>query len=81
MPAHPQSRSVPGRAVSEFLDTAAVEPAALVVAGEAGIGKTTLWLSAVQQAGDRGFRVLSARDRIQIPTDTHSYPQSLPNKS
>jgi DNA-binding CsgD family transcriptional regulator len=61
MPAHPQSRSAPGRAVSEFLDTAAVEPAALVVAGEAGIGKTTLWLSAVQQAGDRGFRVLSAR--------------------
>jgi DNA-binding CsgD family transcriptional regulator len=61
MSAHPQRRSAPGRAVSDFLDTAAIEPAALVVAGEAGIGKTTLWLDAVAQASDRGFRMLSAR--------------------
>ncbi|MDP9168646.1 MAG: ATP-binding protein, partial [Actinomycetota bacterium] len=59
MPA--QSRSVPGRAVSDFLDRASIEPAALVVQGEAGIGKTTLWLDAVGQARERGFRVLTAR--------------------
>ncbi|MDT5209592.1 MAG: hypothetical protein QOF67_2007 [Mycobacterium sp.] len=29
--------------------------------GEAGIGKTTLWLSALEQARHRGFHVLSAR--------------------
>lgn len=29
--------------------------------GDAGIGKTTLWLSAVDLAGERGFRVLLAR--------------------
>ncbi|WP_428342124.1 helix-turn-helix transcriptional regulator [Mycobacterium sp.] len=60
MPAHLQS-SVQGRAASNFLDTATIEPAALVVEGEAGIGKTTLWLAAIEQARDRGFRVLSAR--------------------
>ena len=60
MPAHLQS-SVQGRAVSAFLDTATSEPAALVVEGEAGIGKTTLWLAAIEQARERGFRVLSAR--------------------
>ena len=34
---------------------------ALVVEGEAGIGKTALWTTLVQQSRDRGFRVLSAR--------------------
>jgi DNA-binding CsgD family transcriptional regulator len=33
----------------------------LLIEGEAGIGKTTLWLAAVEAAQDRGFRVLSAR--------------------
>ena len=32
-----------------------------MIQGEAGIGKTTLWLAALQQARDRGFAVLSAR--------------------
>ncbi len=32
-----------------------------LVEGEAGIGKTTVWLAAVREAGDRGFRVLQAR--------------------
>jgi predicted ATPase len=36
-------------------------PRALLVEGEAGIGKTTVWLAAVRAAGDRGFRVLQAR--------------------
>ena len=33
----------------------------LVIEGEAGIGKTTLWLGALEEAHERGFRVLSAR--------------------
>ena len=47
-------------AVSGFLTAASTEPAALVVEGEPGIGKTTLWLEAVDQAVERGFHVLSA---------------------
>jgi hypothetical protein len=33
----------------------------LLVEGEPGIGKTTLWLAAAQQAREQGFHVLSAR--------------------
>ena len=35
-------------------------PAALVIDGEPGIGKTILWREAVQEAETRGHRVLSA---------------------
>ena len=49
------------RAVSEFLAAAAVEPAALVLEGDAGIGKTTVWLDAMERAREAGFRVLSTR--------------------
>jgi DNA-binding CsgD family transcriptional regulator len=47
--------------VSEFLRSAAQQPWGLVVEGEAGIGKTTLWLSAKEEASRRGFQILSAR--------------------
>jgi len=46
-------------AVTAFLDGAG--PAALVLAGEAGIGKTTVWRAAVEQARARGVRVLISR--------------------
>jgi DNA-binding CsgD family transcriptional regulator len=36
-------------------------PAALVLEGEAGIGKSTLWLAGVEHARARGLRVLSSR--------------------
>jgi DNA-binding CsgD family transcriptional regulator len=49
------------RAVAEFLKSAQVHPAVLVIEGEAGIGKTTMWWEAVEQARERGFRVLTAR--------------------
>jgi len=55
------SRPAHERAVGAFLDTASVGPSGLVVEGEPGIGKTTLWLTAIEQARTRGFRVLSAR--------------------
>jgi DNA-binding CsgD family transcriptional regulator/sugar phosphate isomerase/epimerase len=54
-------RSAENRAVADFLIAAVVQPSVLVIEGEAGIGKTTLWLAAVEQARERGFRVLSAR--------------------
>jgi ATP/maltotriose-dependent transcriptional regulator MalT len=55
------NRSVEDRAVADFLIAARVQPSVLVIDGEAGIGKTTLWLSAIERARERGFRVLSAR--------------------
>ncbi|TLH61056.1 LuxR family transcriptional regulator [Mycolicibacterium phocaicum] len=46
--------------ISEFLASARW-PAALLLEGEAGIGKTTQWLSVIDQAGALGIRVLAAR--------------------
>jgi DNA-binding CsgD family transcriptional regulator len=43
------------------LASAASEPSALLIEGEPGIGKTTLWLAALELARDKGFLVLSAR--------------------
>ena len=36
-------------------------PSALVLEGEPGIGKTTLWRAGVELAGEHGYRVLIAR--------------------
>ncbi len=55
------SRSAEFRAVSEFLLSAELQPTGLVIEGDAGIGKTTIWLAAVAMARDRGFLVFSAR--------------------
>lgn len=48
-------------AARSFLDEAARRPAALVLVGEAGIGKTTVWSTIVEQAAADGFTVLVAR--------------------
>src|SRR5262245_58044380 len=48
-------------AVSAFLAAVARSPACLVLAGEPGIGKTTLWLAALKRARGRSMTVLSAR--------------------
>ena len=44
-----------------FLDRMAAGLTALVLEGEAGIGKSTLWSAAVSSARERGLRVLSSR--------------------
>jgi DNA-binding CsgD family transcriptional regulator len=49
------------RAVAEFLLSAAAQVSGLVIEGEPGIGKTTLWLAAQDDARAQGFEVLSAR--------------------
>jgi DNA-binding CsgD family transcriptional regulator len=56
-----QGRAAEARVVEDFLTSASTAPSALVIEGDAGIGKTTLWLSALEQARERGFAVLSAR--------------------
>jgi len=48
-------------AVGAFLSETASGPAGLIVEGEAGIGKTRLWLSALDEARELGYRVISAR--------------------
>lgn len=48
-------------AVADFLTAVAAGPASLVIEGEAGIGKTRLWLTALEEARALGYRVLSAR--------------------
>src|SRR6266498_408095 len=47
--------------IKAFLDGPVEEPVALVLEGEAGIGKSTVWLAAVAGARERGFLVLSSR--------------------
>ncbi|HEV7654653.1 MAG TPA: LuxR C-terminal-related transcriptional regulator [Mycobacteriales bacterium] len=47
--------------VDAFLAAAALGPATLVVRGEAGIGKSTLWRYALDTATARGFAVFSVR--------------------
>jgi DNA-binding CsgD family transcriptional regulator len=48
-------------AVDAFLTTARTHFAVLTLEGEAGIGKTTIWLEALRRAGGRGARVLRTR--------------------
>ena len=50
------------RSLHAFLDRpAAAGMAGLVLEGEAGIGKSTIWLAGVEAARERGLRVLSSR--------------------
>src|SRR5512132_2804970 len=48
-------------AVIQLLKVAGSGPAALVIRGEPGIGKTTIWHAAVARAVDASFTVVSCR--------------------
>jgi DNA-binding CsgD family transcriptional regulator len=48
-------------AIAELIDAIPSGFVCLTLAGEPGIGKTTLWQEAVWQAGERGLTVLSCR--------------------
>lgn len=61
MPAYLAHRPAEEAAVAEFLDSASSTPSALLIEGDAGIGKTTLWMAASDRARRRGFRVLTTR--------------------
>ena len=58
------SRETESRAVEEFLALVPSGPSALVVEGEAGIGKTTVWLAGLERAQELEFWVLSARATV-----------------
>ena len=47
--------------IRDFLSRISQGAAALVLEGEAGVGKTTLWSAAIDDAEARGLRVLRAR--------------------
>jgi DNA-binding CsgD family transcriptional regulator len=47
--------------LARFLDAVPAGPVGLLLEGDAGIGKTTLWREAVLGALDRSYRVLSCR--------------------
>ncbi|TFV61461.1 LuxR family transcriptional regulator [Mycobacterium sp. PS03-16] len=55
------TRPVESSAVAEALETIGTRPSALVLEGAAGIGKTTTWLTGIEEARRRGLRVLAAR--------------------
>jgi MoxR-like ATPase len=56
---HVVGREAELAALGEFLGRD--DRRALVVVGDPGIGKTTLWEAGLQAAGEAGFRVLVAR--------------------
>ena len=55
------ARAVGNETVERFLATMGTRPAALVIEGEAGIGKTTMWFEISEEAHRRGVRVVSSR--------------------
>ena len=48
-------------ALRAVLDAPSLLPTAVVIEGEAGVGKTTVWRAGVELARERGWRVLSSR--------------------
>src|SRR5688572_15738847 len=50
--------------VARFLDDPDQWPRALVLEGEAGIGKTTLWRAGLEAAAGAGYRVLVTRPGV-----------------
>ena len=56
--------------VGDFVEAISAGPSALILVGEAGIGKTTLWRDGVAAATERRFRALSCRPveaEIELP--------------
>ena len=45
----------------DFLEAVPEGPIALLIEGEIGIGKTTLWREGIAEAGERGLQVLTSR--------------------
>lgn len=58
--------------LERFIGDGPDHPTALVLAGEAGIGKSALWWATVASARERGIRVLSARPVEAEQTLSHA---------
>ena len=61
MPLEIVGRDVEFASVRAFVEGAAERPAALVLEGEPGVGKSTLWLAGVEHARAAGLRALVSR--------------------
>ncbi|MDT5099175.1 MAG: hypothetical protein QOC76_2912, partial [Mycobacterium sp.] len=61
MTARVVSREPQASEIADFLTSVVAAPSALVMEGEPGIGKTTLWLEAIERAHADGFHVMAAR--------------------
>ena len=48
-------------AITRLLDDPALLPATVVLWGDAGIGKTSIWLAGLEAAAERRYRTLSTR--------------------
>jgi DNA-binding CsgD family transcriptional regulator len=72
MPTQLVSRHLESAAVEDFLASVSTEPSALVIEGEAGIGKTTMWLAALERARELGFAVLSTHAASTGSASGHS---------
>ena len=62
----PRSDEIVGREselgqIDRFLDAISDGPSCLLIEGEAGIGKTTLWQAGVDGGAERGYRMLATR--------------------
>ncbi|OBJ61595.1 AAA family ATPase [Mycobacterium sp. 1423905.2] len=58
---HVVGRQAEEQALREFIGAVPREPRALILEGDAGIGKTTLWLEALECARRNGIQTLSCR--------------------
>jgi DNA-binding NarL/FixJ family response regulator len=74
MPTRVVSRRAESAAVENFLAAVPAGPSALMLEGDAGIGKTTMWYAALERARELGFQVLSTR---AAPTESVSAYSSL----
>ena len=59
--------------ITRLLDARDELPGAVVLHGEAGIGKTSIWLAGRAAASVRGYRVLSCRPS-DVPTSLEERP-------
>jgi DNA-binding CsgD family transcriptional regulator len=60
-PRHRVGREAELGAIGRFLDALEQLSGAVVLAGDAGIGKTTLWLDGIDAAAARGYRILCSQ--------------------
>jgi tetratricopeptide (TPR) repeat protein len=61
MPAEIVGRQTELHSIGSFLDAADLGPGLLVLDGEPGIGKTTLWEAGISEAANRGYMVMACR--------------------
>ena len=54
-------REIEVEEIALFLDSVPLGPVALLLEGDAGIGKTALWQECARLARKRGFRALTSR--------------------